>query len=243
MDHIFVILFIIFLSTLIQSTFSFGGALVALPLLVFFVDVKSATVLVTLLAATIAIFIVIKNWRDIQFQNAWRLIVSAFVGIPFGILFLGQFDGKIVKIILAITVLILTTLNLITFKKNQVLHVNYAYPFGFISGLLGGAYNISGPPIVLYGSLSNWPPVHFRATLQSYALLTNLFAIFGHFLAGNITAQIGVYYLYALPITAVSLWAGNYFQKIASSEQYAKYVKVLLLILGLYLLVSTLLQH
>jgi len=219
MVNIFAILFIIFLSTLIQSTFSFGGALVALPLLVFFIDVRFATALITLLAGTIAIAIVSKNWRDIEFQNAWRLIVSAFVGIPLGILFLSNFNGTIVKVVLAITVLTFTLINLITVEKIRIPHLNYAFGFGFVSGLFGGAYNMSGPPVVLYGSLADWRPSHFRTTIQSYALFTNIFAIVGHYLAGNITFQVGVYYVYALPLVAITIWVGNYIHKITPSEQ------------------------
>jgi uncharacterized protein len=242
MNNIFVILFIIFLSTLIQSTFSFGGALVALPLLVFFIDVRFATALMTLLAGSIAIVIVYKNWRDVEFQNAWRLIVSAFVGIPLGIVFLSNFDGTIVKIVLAITVLAFTAINLITVKRIQIPHTNYAFGFGFVSGLFGGAYNMSGPPVVLYGSMADWRPSHFRTTIQSYALFTNIFAVIGHYLAGNITLQVGTYYLYALPLVAVTIWMGNYIHRVTPSEQYAKYVKILLLILGGNLLLSALWQ-
>jgi hypothetical protein len=242
MNHILVILLIIFLSTLIQSTFSFGGALVALPLLVFFVEVRFATALITLLAGSIAVAVVFQNWHDVEFQDAWRLIVSAFAGIPLGILFLSNFDGTIVKIVLGVTVLTFTTLNLITVRKIQVPHFNYAFGFGFVSGLFGGAYNMSGPPVVLYGSLADWPPSHFRTTIQSYALFTNIFAIIGHYLAGNITIQVGTYYLYSLPLVAVSIWLGNYLHKVTPSEQYAKYVKILLLILGVNLLLSALWQ-
>ncbi len=58
-----IILGITFLAMLVQATFSFGGALVALPLLALFVEVKFATVLMTMLSATIAVMIVIRNWN------------------------------------------------------------------------------------------------------------------------------------------------------------------------------------
>lgn len=48
------VLAILFLSNLVQSTFSFGGALVALPLLALVLDVRTATPLMTLLSFTIA---------------------------------------------------------------------------------------------------------------------------------------------------------------------------------------------
>lgn len=234
-----IVLLILFLSTLVQASFSFGGALVALPLLAFFIEIKAATPLLTMLSTSIALVIVTQHWREIQVKNAWRLIVSACVGIPFGILFLAHVEGNILKIVLAITVIFSTLLNLFSPKSIRITNSNYAFPFGFVSGLFGGAYNISGPPVVLYASLMNWSPAYFRATIQSYALFTNIFAIAGHALAGNITREVLTYYAYALPIVALSLWLGNLIHKLIPAERYAIVIKILLMVLGIHLLYST----
>ena len=117
-------------------------------------------------------------------------------------------------------------------------HPNYAFGFGFVSGLFGGAYNISGPPVVLYGSLRHWSPNRFRATIQSYALFTNLFAILGHYWAVNITPQVVTFYLYSLPVVMAAIWLGNRIHKIIPGEHYAKYVNILLSVLGINLLIS-----
>lgn len=212
--------------------------MIALPLLAFIIDVKVATPLMTLLSCTIAVSIVAKHWREIQMRNAWRLIVSACVGIPVGIVFLVQVDVRLVKMILAVTVILFTFINLITIKTVRQIHINYALLFGFISGMSGGAYNMSGPPVVLYGSLAHWSPNVFRATIQSYALCTNLFAITGHALAGNITSDVLTYYLFALPIVGCTIWLGSCLHAIIPGKQYALYVKALLLILGLNLFYS-----
>ena len=233
------VLSILFLSTLVQSTFSFGGALVALPLLAFFIEIKAAIPLLTMLSTSIALVIVFQHWREIQIKNAWRLIVSACVGIPFGILFLVHVEGSILKVVLAVTVIVSTLLNIFSPKSIRMTNVNYAFPFGLVSGLFGGAYNISGPPVVLYASLMNWSPAFFRATIQSYALFTNIFAIAGHALAGNITQEVFTYYVYALPIVGLSLWLGNLIHRSIPSEKYAIVVKILLIVLGCHLLFSS----
>jgi uncharacterized protein len=236
-----IILGIIFLAMLVQATFSFGGALVALPLLALFVEVKFATVLMTMLSATIAVVIVIRNRDDIQVQAAWKLIVSAFVGIPFGIFFLKNTDGSILKIVLAATVIVFTLLSLINFKGIRAENPLAAYIFGFVSGVFGGAYNISGPPVVLYGSLANWDSHHFRATIQSYALFTNIFAIIGHLLANNITPAVARTYLWALPVVALSIWLGTLIHNRIPSERYQIVVKILVLVLSARLLFLTIL--
>ena len=239
MSDLHAVLAIVLVSMLVQSTFSFGGALVALPLLALTVEVKTATVLMTLLACSIAIVVVMGKWRDVEINDAWRLVVSACVGIPLGILFVGRVDGTILKTVLALTVISFTILSLVTPKSVRLAHSNYAFIFGLVAGFFGGAYNISGPPVVLYGSLVNWSSERFRATIQSFALFTNIFAILGHYFAGNVTRQALVYYAWSLPIVGASIWLGNVIHKAIPGERYAVVVKVLLLILATRLLYST----
>jgi hypothetical protein len=45
-----------------------------------------------------------------------------------------------------------------------------AWLFGVSAGVLGGAYGMNGPPLVVYGALRRWPPEHFRPTLPRVAL-------------------------------------------------------------------------
>ena len=107
MKELPILLAILFLSNLVQSTFSFGGALVALPLLALAIDVRAATPLMTLLSFIIACVVVTRNRREIQIGSAWRLVVSACIGIPLGILYLTRFDDRQLKVGLALTVLFL----------------------------------------------------------------------------------------------------------------------------------------
>jgi hypothetical protein len=163
------------------------------------------------------------------------------VGIPFGILFLKNTDGSILKIGLAVTVIAFTILSLVNLKRVRLTNKSSAYIFGLVSGVFGGAYNISGPPVVLYGSLAGWDSARFRATIQSYALFTNLFAIGGHLIAGNVGLDVAKTYLWALPIVALSIWLGGIIHDRIPSERYLIVVKVLLLILSARLLFSTIL--
>lgn len=53
---------------------------------------------------------------------------------------------------------------------------SWAYGFGFAGGVLSGAYNTSGPPVVIYGTCRCWQPAEFKSNLQGYFLLTRRLA-------------------------------------------------------------------
>ena len=93
---------IITVSTLVRSTFGFGDALIAMPLLTLVAGVTIATPLVGLVALTTAATIVIGNWRLIDLKAAWRLIVASLIGIPFGLYLLQTAPESLVKRLLGL---------------------------------------------------------------------------------------------------------------------------------------------
>lgn len=82
------ILAILFIATLVRSTFGFGESLIAVPLLVFFIPVEIAVPLSVLISIFIATFVVIQDRKKIHFTSAKWLIVFAALGVPLGLLLL-----------------------------------------------------------------------------------------------------------------------------------------------------------
>ena len=69
-----------------------------------------------------------------------------------------------------------------------------AWLFGLSAGVLGGAYGMNGPPLVVYGALRRWSPEHFRATLQGYFLPASVIGMIGYWAAGLWTPSVSRYY-------------------------------------------------
>ena len=66
----------------------------------------------------------------------------------------------------------------------------WAYPAGFIAGCLGGAYNTAGPPVIVYGSLRQWPKEEFRAVLQAFFFVNAVFTVASHTIARHLTTTV-----------------------------------------------------
>ena len=98
----FLAILVLFLSTLTRSTFGFGDALIAMPLLTLIIWVQTATPLVAFISTTIAVIITWGNWRNIDMKSAKRLIISSFVGIPFGLLILKSAPDRIITAVLGL---------------------------------------------------------------------------------------------------------------------------------------------
>jgi uncharacterized protein len=66
---------VIFFATLVRSTFGFGEALIAVPLLALFIPIAIAAPVAVLLSITIAAVVVAQDWRKIYLRStAWLLL-------------------------------------------------------------------------------------------------------------------------------------------------------------------------
>lgn len=239
LNLIIIILCIVFIAALTRSTFGFGDALIAMPLLALVIDIKIATPLMALIAFFIAISILIKNRDKVEFNSVWRLIVASLVGIPIGLWYLDDINENIIKLILGIIILLFAGYNLVKPKLHQLKSEKYAWIFGFIAGILGGAYNTNGPPIVIYSSLKKWNPQNFRATLQGYFFTTGILLVISHGIAGNYTNEVLTYFAYCLPVVLLAVITGAKLNKKIPIIRFHKYIYMILIFLGFMLMYNS----
>jgi len=231
------ILSIIFLATFTRSALGFGDALIAMPLLALVLDMQTATPLVAFGASTIAITILLRQWRSVDIKAAWRLILSSLVGIPFGLLLLKAAPESTVKAILGVVLIGFGLYNLVKPNLPPLRSEKLAYVFGWVAGVLGGAYNTNGPPVVIYGTLQKWDPENFRATLQCYFLPTGLMILIGHGVAGLWTPTVLRLYVYSLPVIMLAIFVGGKLNKVMSGGQFNRVIYALLVVMGALLFV------
>src|SRR5262249_33146989 len=156
------ILAVIFLATLVRSAFGFGEALVAVPLLALFIPVEVAAPLAVLVSITVAAVVVAQDWREVHLASAWRLVLSTLFGIPLGVLVLLAVPQPRVKAPRAPVIIGFSAPRLFSRKQFELRDDRLAWAFGFAAGVLGGAYGMNGPPLVVYGALRRWSAQHFR---------------------------------------------------------------------------------
>ena len=93
------------------------------------------------------------------------------------------------KSVLGLVIISFSAYSLLSRREHDLKNDSWAWLFGFGAGVLGGAYGMNGPPLVIYGSLRKWPPERFRATLQGYFLPASLIGMLGYWIAGLINPR------------------------------------------------------
>ncbi|HVU94061.1 MAG TPA: sulfite exporter TauE/SafE family protein [Puia sp.] len=235
------IVLISFVATLVRSTFGFGESLVAVPLFVLFIPLEVAVPLSVLISVLVALVVVIQDHRDIHLESAKWLIVYAVPGIPFGLLILLYGNEYWVKIVLGVliagySVYMLRARNVFRLEADSR---GWLFVCGFLSGVLGGAYGVNGPPLVVYGNLRQWSAKHFRATLQAYFLPASLIGVAGYAMKGLVGRVVLSDLLICLPVVAPTIFLGRYLNRKLAGSAFFRYVYWGLVGIGLLLVVFT----
>jgi uncharacterized protein len=234
------VLSVVFVATTIRSTFGFGEALVALPLLAFVIPVEIAAPVVVLLSTTIAAVVVVQDWRSIHLGSTAWLLAPTLVGIPLGIALLTGSHQRVVKGVLA-TVILIFSLYLLASKKIPELRSDkrsWLLGCGFLAGVLGGAYGLNGPPLVIYGSMRRWSPQQFRATLQGYFLPASAVGMAGYWRAGLWIPAVTHDYLLSLAAAVPAIFVGRVINRRLKGDTFLRVVYGALAGVGLILLVQ-----
>jgi len=234
------VLLIVFIASLIRSTFGFGEALIAVPLLALFLPVSVAAPLAVLLSVTIAAIVVVQDWHKIHLRSAGWLLAPTFLGIPLGVVLLASTHQQLVKAVLAIVLIAFSGYFLIGRKPPQLHNDTRAWmlPCGFLAGVLGGAYGMNGPPLVIYGAMRRWSPQHFRATLQGYFLPAGVVTLVGYRMHGLWTPAVTHAYILSAPSLVPAILLGRWLNHRLHGESFLKYVHAGLVCIGLALLVQ-----
>ncbi|MDL1895824.1 sulfite exporter TauE/SafE family protein [Anaerolineae bacterium CFX7] len=229
---------VMLLAALTQTLSGFGSSLVAMALLPIWLELRQAVPLVALVSLTLEIILLIYYRDAINLRAMRRVIFGSLFGIPLGILFLRNVDAAIVLRLLGFILLGYAAYALLRLRVPNLTKPLWGWVFGFVAGILGGAYNTSGPPVVIYGQSQNWPPNAFKANLQSFFLVNSAIVLSGHGLSGNVTAQTLNYFLFALPAAALGVFVGLKLNRYIDPLRFRQIVQLLLMVLGARLILA-----
>lgn len=230
----FFIALIIFFAVITQSISGFGMALVTMAILPGFLGIRIASPLVALIAICIEATILTRNWKSLSLRDIWLAILVSFVSIPIGVIFLKGLDDAMGLRILGIVIAGYALYALTGLHLPKTTHLVWQALAGFLSGLLGGAFNTSGPPMIIYADTQKWEPQRFRSNLQGYFIVSSAQVLVNHALAKNFTPQVwGWFWSTALPALVAGLVAGAFLERYIPAKGFRQVVLILLVVTSL----------
>jgi uncharacterized membrane protein YfcA len=225
-------------AALSQTLTGFGFALMAMPLVTFVLGVRTAAPLVALMGLTLYTINIIRYHASVIWQEVLQLGIAAAIGVPVGIWALANVNESVVKTFLG---LILVAYAIYSWTRPVVRRLpgrQWAWLAGFLSGCLSGAYNMPGPPLIVYSSLQEWSRNEFRAVLQTLFFISSVLTVGLHFIAQHVTVQVLTLYAFSAPALFMGVVVGARLDPRVNKELYRAMVTAMILILGVSLILG-----
>lgn len=170
---------------IVQGSLGFGMGLVSIPILALFVPNQLPQALV--LASLPHTVLMLRRERDgLEAKKMSWLVLGRILGVAPGVVILTLVSARHLQILFAITTLG-TAVAMAVKNVNVRISVSSQLVAGSISGLVGTAAGLGGPPVALL--YANEPGGPLRSSLSSILLIGNTFAVLGYWIGGRLTAR------------------------------------------------------
>lgn len=228
----------IFLGTFTQSLTGFGIGLVTMAVLPSLLGLRVAAPLVALAGTVLEVTMLIRYHQSLQVRSIWRLIVASIVAIPAGVRLLPELDERMALFILGVIITGYAVYALIGFRLPDLSYSFWAWLAGLLGGILGGAYNTAGPPVIMYGNCRRWPPQEFKSNLAGFFIVNSLMVVSTHYWSGNYTPDVMDIFWQISPALFLGFVAGQSLDRWINPETFRRIVLAFLVMLGVRLMVG-----
>ena len=231
-EYIFITALIIFIGALLQGLAGFGGALLAMPIVLLYSDPKWAAPVVVLCYTLNRIPALFVLRKDLMWNHSLFLIAASLPGAFLGTLLLKRMEPGLIMKFLG-TVLILFSVYKIAAPELKLAFSRiWALPTGFLSGLLGGAFGTDGPPVVVYAALKPWEKEKVVGMLQSFFLFANFIIIGSYGYHGLLTPSVLKVALVAVPFAVLGILLGLRMNRRISQRHFEVVLSVAIGVMG-----------
>jgi len=240
LPHLLPVCLIAVLAAFIQGLSGFGSVLVALPLLVLYLDVRMAVPLVSLWGMAINLLLLLDLWRQIRVVRVLPLTLAALPGIPLGVYLLRHLPPRFLELLLSLLLLGFAGYFFLARPRTRELGRGWEVAAGFFSGCLGGSLAASGPPVIIYTALQPWGKDDIKATLTGYFFLSGVFILGAQAVNRFFTREVLFYGLISIPFILLGFLVGLVGYRRLDTHRYRQVIIGLISLLGLLTLVKAL---
>lgn len=229
---------IFFLAGFAQGLTGFGGALVAIPLLCFAMELRTAVPLTILNGVVITTFMAVGLRHHLDLKKITPLLIGSLPGVVLGVVFLKQVNQDIMKQILGVFLVSYSMYNLFYSPRQLNPTRVWAYFAGFLTGAITAALSAGGPPTIIYTTLTDWDKNVIKATLSGFFAINGYFALVAQAASGIFTLSLLKIFVITIPCVLLGTALGSKFSDRVNRQTYLRIVYLFLAVMGIMMSVG-----
>lgn len=192
MGSILLMVIVVFIAAIVQSTSGFGFGIVCTAILPMVMPYKQAVPLILLTCMFLQVVVMVRLWKHIS----WKLLILPAVGSiicsSISVNFMLGLSDRTLHLILGIFLWVLALYMIFLAPKVKLKGDNpwIGLVAGSLSGFMSGMFTIGGPPMVAYFDAIVDDSLTYQSTLQVYFFLTCSSTLVNNILHGNFTSSL-----------------------------------------------------
>lgn len=222
----------------VRGIAGFGSGLIATPLLVMFLPLKTVVPLVVVLDYAASAAQGVSDRRQIAWREIGAVLPTAFAGVLSAFWLFRAVDAHWLVKALAVFLIAFALYQLRPTSGQRRVSKLWAVPAGAFGGLVGTLFGTGGPFYVAYFHGRRLEKIAFRATFSTVFLLDGANRIAGYALSGFFTGRFLTILAWLAPIMALGLFTGRRLHTGIGAETFRRGISVLLLVSGAALLLK-----
>ena len=211
-----------FIASLARGFSGFGGALIFVPLASAAVGPQAAAPILMLIDG-VAQFALLKNaWRAANRREVWIMAAGALLGIPLGALILRHVDPIVLRWAIAALTIAMLALLISGWRYHGTPTIPVTVGVGFAAGILSGAVQAAGPPVVAYWLGGSNSTLIVRANIILFFLCTSVVAAISYLAAGLLGLDVLLLAVFTVPGYALGMYLGTRMFRLASERGFRR---------------------
>ena len=229
---------IFLLAGFVQGLTGFGSALVAIPLLTFIIDIKTAVPLCMLNGLIITSYLAYTLRCHLDRKKIYPLLIGSLPGIIVGVYLLKEVDAVFIRYGIGLLLIGYSLFNLIVSPRPLNPGRFWGYLAGFLTGTIGAAFSAGGPPAIIYTTLTSWKKDEIKATLTGFFVVICYITALLHAATGITTLFPVKIFVITAPFVLIGTTIGSRISGRINRKTYLKLIYCFLIGMGIMMIWS-----
>lgn len=226
-------------ASLLQGLTGFGYAVIAGPLVLTFIAKEQMVASMAVISIFLNVYLAIKNKGEAKSRLLVPLLTGAILSLPIGVYLLNHLSVQVMKIgvgIISIVFMAVLSFGHLHFPKFKA----FSFIIGSMSGILQTSVSMSGPPVALYLLEQKLKKEDMKEIMAWFFAILSMMTLGSLYMGGLLTLQRSTLGLTALPMVMLGGAIGHKWSEKVNAKLFRKLVMVVVLISGIYSILSAL---
>jgi len=229
---------IILLAAFVQGAVGFAFGMVSMGLSVLLIDAKVASIMMAPLSTSNIVIVLWSVRHSVRLRNVGPMVVGMVAGLPLGLALLLGGSTALIRLLVGMLLLYVGITRLLGERwERKALSTAWGYAAGLLGGIVGGATNIGGPPLIAFAARQPWSPQVFKATLLTCFFAATAIKTIALVAEGSLNGPLLKSAGALLPAILVGSSIGIAVFNRVDQKLFGRLVSALVLILGVLLMI------